>query len=104
MAFGEIPGVPEGTGFSSRQALHESGAHRPLRAGICGTERNGAESIVLSGGYEDDEDRGDTIIYTGHGGQDPLTHEQIADQEFTRQNAALVTSERLGQPVRVVRG
>jgi hypothetical protein len=35
--------------------------------------QTGAESIVVSGGYEDDEDHGDTIIYTGHGGNDPQT-------------------------------
>jgi hypothetical protein len=31
---------------------------------------NGAESIVVSGGYKDDNDFGDVIVYTGHGGQD----------------------------------
>jgi putative restriction endonuclease len=59
---------------------------------------------VLSGGYVDDEDRGDLIVYTGHGGRDPATGRQIADQEFTRQNQALVTSSLLGLPVRVIRG
>jgi hypothetical protein len=31
----------------------------------------GADSIVLSGVYEDDIDLGDEIIHTGHGGKDP---------------------------------
>jgi putative restriction endonuclease len=34
-------------------------------------------SIVLSGGYVDDEDLGDMIIYTGEGGRDAATGRQI---------------------------
>lgn len=30
----------------------------------------GSFSVVLSGGYEDDEDKGDWFIYTGSGGRD----------------------------------
>lgn len=104
MSIGEIPGVTIGQNFVNRRALHDAGIHRPLQHGICGTKATGAESIVLSGGYPDDEDYGDVIIYTGHGGQDEITKKQIKDQEFTRQNAALVTSENEGLPVRVVRG
>jgi hypothetical protein len=37
-------------------------------------------SIVLSGGYVDDLDEGDLIVYTGEGGRDPGTGRQIADQ------------------------
>ena len=33
--------------------------------GIGGTKAEGADSIVVNGGYEDDEDYGDEIIYTG---------------------------------------
>jgi len=33
----------------------EAGVHRPHVAGIHGREEEGAYSIVLSGGYEDDE-------------------------------------------------
>ena len=40
-------------------------------AGISGAERDGADSIVVSGGYEDDEDYGNVIVYTGAGGNDP---------------------------------
>ncbi|KIM58347.1 hypothetical protein SCLCIDRAFT_1218693, partial [Scleroderma citrinum Foug A] len=52
-----------------RSMCAESAVHRPLMAGIYGTRDEGAYSIVLSGGYKDDEDRGDTIIYTGAGGR-----------------------------------
>src|SRR3954470_11167540 len=104
VAIGEIVGVAPGTTFASRRELYDAGVHRQLQAGIVGSATTGAESIVLSGGYVDDEDHGSEIIYTGHGGRDPLTARQIADQSFTRQNQALVTSCLQGLPVRVVRG
>jgi putative restriction endonuclease len=75
-----------------------------LQAGISGGSQTGAESIVVSGGYEDDEDHGDTIIYTGHGGNDPQSGRQVADQTLTRQNLALAVSADRGLPVRVLRG
>lgn len=100
---GEIPGMKIGQVFKDRQALHDAGVHRATQAGITGKATEGAESIVLSGGYVDDEDYGDTIIYTGHGGRDPNTGEQVFHQEFTRQNQAHVTGCRNGMPVRVVR-
>src|SRR5215207_9194293 len=43
------------------------------RAGIFGSSTQGADSIVLSGGYKDDEDHGDIIVYSGYGGRDPAT-------------------------------
>jgi putative restriction endonuclease len=103
--FGEIPGVIEGAVFASRQALHDAGVHRPLRAGISGATSEGADSIVLSGGYPEDEDYGELVIYTGHGGQDQVTRRQVADQSFDAAgNAGLVVSSLEGLPVRVVRG
>ena len=39
-----------------------------MRAGIHGNATDGAYSVVLSGGYDEDEDRGDTFVYTGSGG------------------------------------
>lgn len=42
-----------------------------MQAGISGSGEEGADSVVVSGGYEDDEDYGDVIVYTGHGGNDP---------------------------------
>lgn len=101
---GSIPGVAIGQIFANRKSLARTGVHRPLMAGISGNSRTGAESIVLSGGYEDDEDRGDLIVYTGQGGNDLYTRRQIADQTLTRGNAALKKSCDAGQPVRVIRG
>lgn len=101
---GSISNVVVGTVFASRRELADSGIHRPLQAGICGTAKLGAESIVISGGYEDDEDHGDKIIYTGAGGVDPNTRRQIANQTLTRTNLALSVNCRYGIPVRVIRG
>jgi putative restriction endonuclease len=102
--FGHIPGYPEGSRFESRAELSEAGVHRPLVAGISGSEREGADSIVLSGGYEDDKDLGDEVVYTGHGGRDAESGKQVAHQRLTRGNLALAHSGIEGLPVRVVRG
>jgi putative restriction endonuclease len=102
--FGEIAGVPEGSQFHDRRTLAAAGVHRPLQAGISGGGNEGADSIVVSGGYEDDEDYGDVLIYTGHGGNDPNTRRQIAAQTLSVGNLALAKSCADGLPVRVVRG
>ncbi len=59
---------------------------------------------MLSGGYEDDQDLGNEIVYTGHGGRDQQTGRQVSDQAFTRGNRALALSSLNGLPIRVVRG
>ena len=80
-----------------------TGVHRPTVAGISGSSKQGCDSIVLNGGYVDDEDYGDLIIYTGEGGQDP-SGRQVRDQQLTRGNLALKLSCDEGYPVRVSRG
>jgi putative restriction endonuclease len=102
--FGHVPGYPEGSLFENRAELHNSRVHVPTQAGISGSQTEGAESIVLSGGYEDDADYGDVLIYTGHGGRDNTTGHQVHDQPFTRGNRALALSKQNGLPVRVIRG
>ena len=74
--FGSVPGVLVGQSFPDRRSLHDANVHRGLMNGIA---PNGT-SIVLSGGYVDDLDEGDLIVYTGEGGRDPGTGRQIADQ------------------------
>lgn len=101
--FGEIQKYPTGSVFNTRKELSEAGVHRPPQAGISGSEEEGADSVVLSGGY-DDIDNGDEIIYTGHGGQDENTGKQISDQSLTHQNKALALSSDRGLFVRVIRG
>lgn len=100
--FGEIPGYPEGTAFTSREEVRRAGLHRHEQGGISGNYTEGADAIVVSGGYVDDKDFGDVIIYTGQGGREG--RRQIRDQELTRGNLALVRSEQSGLPVRVIRG
>ena len=102
-AFGEIPGIEEGATFSSYIDLNKSKMHTPTQAGIAGSQNEGADSIVISGGYEDDQDFGDEIVYTGHGGRDG-SGKQIADQTLTRGNLALAKNEIDGLPIRVIRG
>jgi putative restriction endonuclease len=104
VAFGAIDGCPPGSLFESRRALAEAGIHRHLQAGICGRAEEGAESVVLSGGYVDDDDLGDVVLYTGAGGRDPASGRQVADQQLNRANLALANGLRHGLPVRVIRG
>lgn len=102
--FGEIPNIPVGTSFPDRASLSAAGVHRPTVAGISGAAAEGADSIVLNGGYEDDLDQGEEIIYTGHGGNDPKTGKQTGDQMLMFGNRALARSCIDGLPVRVIRG
>lgn len=101
---GPLDDIEVGQIFADRRELYDAGVHRATQAGIVGKAAEGAESIVLSGGYPDDQDFGDYIIYTGSGGRDQNTGKQIADQHFEKQNRALVTSHLSGLPVRVIRG
>ena len=103
--FGHVDGQPPGTTYANRDELAASGVHPPPRSGIHGTKKDGADSVVASGGYPDDEDHGDYLIYTGAGGNDPLTKSQIEHQTVDHyNNAGLITSELNGYPVRVTRG
>lgn len=103
--FGEIPGIPEGHWFEGRKEMMPTSFHRNWGAGIDGNGTEGTAAIVLSGGYEDDIDNGDEIIYTGAGGNDSSTGKQIIDQSWdNRGNAGLLKSMDEGFPVRVIRG
>ena len=104
LVFGEIDNVKVGQIFESRDALSKARIHGPTMAGIWGRESEGACSIVLSGGYEDDIDDLNYILYTGQGGQDRPGGKQVADQEFVKGNKALVLSHKYNLPVRVSRG
>jgi putative restriction endonuclease len=92
-------------GSLSLEYPRDAGIHLAPVAGIDGNPRSGASSIVLNGGYVDDFDLGDEIIYTGHGGNDPSSKKQISDQSWDATgNKALIVSEMHGLPVRVTRG
>ena len=103
--FGEINGIAEGHWFKSRNEMMPTSFHRSEQRGIDGNGREGTSAIVLSGGYEDDEDLDDLIIYTGAGGRDANSRKQISDQSWKEPgNAGLLKSMNEGLPVRVVRG
>jgi putative restriction endonuclease len=105
IVFGEIPGIQEGHHFNNRREMMIGGFHRNWAAGIDGNGKEGTAAIVLSGGYEDDVDKGDIIIYTGAGGNDPNTKKQVEDQNWdNRGNAGLRVSMDKGLSVRVIRG
>lgn len=102
--FGPIPSVKEGQIFPSREALAIAGVHRSYQKGIDGNGVDGASAIVISGGFVDDFDFGDQIIYTGEGGNDPISGRQIADQNINSPgNSGLITSMKNNYPVRVIR-
>ena len=101
--FGEIDGYPEGSHFVNRITLSEARVHCPREAGISGSQYEGSDSIVLSGGYHD-EDFGTEIKYTGHGGRERGSTTHTSDQHFTRGNKALSLNKDTGLPVRVIRG
>ncbi|PFH49551.1 hypothetical protein AMATHDRAFT_194786 [Amanita thiersii Skay4041] len=107
--FGPIAGAPIGTKWASRQDLQRSGVHTANFAGISGSASEGAYSIVVSGGYVDDVDNGDTLVYTGTGMGCPCYMrgggKQVKDQSFNhKDNRALQRSCETGRPVRVIRG
>ncbi|KAL5726364.1 RING-type E3 ubiquitin transferase [Ranunculus cassubicifolius] len=101
-------GVLVGETWEDRMECRQWGAHLPHVAGIAGQSDYGAQSVALSGGYEDDEDHGEWFLYTGSGGRDlsgnkRTNKEQSFDQKFEKYNEALRVSCRKGYPVRVVR-
>jgi len=57
----------------------------------------------VSGGYEDDDDRGEVLVYTGHGGRDPNLHKHCVDQKLEGGNLALERSMAYGIEIRVIR-
>lgn len=101
-------GVLVGECWTSRLHCRQWGSHMPHVAGIAGQSDVGAQSIVLSGGYEDDRDEGEWLLYTGSGGRDlsgnkRTNKEQSFDQVFEGSNKALLRSCERGLPVRVLR-
>ncbi|MEE6459154.1 hypothetical protein FKM82_000556 [Ascaphus truei] len=120
--YGPVPGVPVGAAWKFRVQVSEAGVHRPHVGGIHGRSNDGAYSLVLAGGFEDEVDRGDEFTYTGCGGRDLSGNKRIGehsfDQTLTHLNRALALNcdaalndkdgaesknWRAGKPVRVVR-
>ncbi|KMZ64142.1 Histone-lysine N-methyltransferase [Zostera marina] len=108
---GSIPGINIGDIFFFRVELCVLGLHGQTQAGIdsvaASQSPNGepiATSIVVSGGYEDDEDTGNVIIYTGQGGKMRSNFKHSVDQKLTSGNLALERSLNYGIEIRVIRG
>ncbi|XAR70531.1 Histone-lysine N-methyltransferase [Bertholletia excelsa] len=104
---GSVPGVEVGDEFQYRVELALVGVHRLYQAGIDYIKQNGmiiATSIVASGGYPDDLDNPDVLIYSGQGGNAIGRDKQPEDQKLERGNLALKNSILAKNPVRVIRG
>ena len=100
--FGPIEDVVIGSIYKTREELRNVGIHMPLQGGISGSASEGADSIVLSGGYPDDEFNDDSILYTGSGKRDERTGVLTEDQKLIGVNKALAKSCNDGLPIRVV--
>ncbi|OMO73766.1 hypothetical protein COLO4_26875 [Corchorus olitorius] len=104
---GPVPGVEVGDEFQYFVELNIVGLHRPSQGGIDYAkqgEKVVATCVIASGGYEDDLDNSDVLIYMGQGGNVMQKGKQPEDQKLERGNLALANSETVKNPVRVVRG
>ncbi|XP_019421210.1 PREDICTED: histone-lysine N-methyltransferase, H3 lysine-9 specific SUVH6-like isoform X1 [Lupinus angustifolius] len=104
---GSVPGVEVGDEFQYRVELNMIGLHRQSQSGIDYLKHNGkilATSIVASGGYADDLDNSNVLIYTGQGGNVMSSDKEPEDQKLERGNLALKNSSEEKNPVRVIRG
>ena len=99
--FGHVGTYRPGDLFANRLELSLARQHPPRRAGVSGSRAEGADSIVLAGAYADDAFSEEEIIYSGSGGRDLQTGNQVTDQEMTGRNLALRRSQETGRPVRV---
>lgn len=105
LIFGQVHGLKVSEHFPNRASMVTAGVHRMTVHGIDGNRTHGAAAIVLNGGYEDDRDFGDRILYTGSGGNDSGSNRQTEDQDqFNAGVAALLTSEKTQNEIRVFRG
>ncbi|KAK7404212.1 hypothetical protein VNO78_04902 [Psophocarpus tetragonolobus] len=101
-------GLLVGETWRDRLECRQWGAHFVPVGGIAGQSNRGAQSVVLSGGYVDDQDHGEWFLYTGSGGKDLSGNKRTNkshsfDQKFEKYNRALQVSCLQGYPVRVVR-
>ncbi|XP_028766693.1 histone-lysine N-methyltransferase, H3 lysine-9 specific SUVH1-like [Neltuma alba] len=106
---GTVPGVQVGDIFYFRMELCVVGLHAPSMSGIdymgvkvSQEDEPLAISVISSGGYEDNVDDGDVLIYSGQGGA--CQSKEKSDQKLERGNLALEKSLHRGNEVRVTRG
>lgn len=110
---GVVPGIEVGDIFFSRMEMCLVGLHSQTMAGIDYLIVRGdveedslAVSIVSSGGYDDEAEDKDVLIYSGQGGNvnNIKKDKQAADQKLERGNLALERSLHRNNEVRVIRG
>ncbi|CAN6567005.1 unnamed protein product [Malus baccata var. baccata] len=110
---GVVPGVEIGDIFFFRMEMCAVGLHAPSMAGIDYMAGKGdgekdpvALSIVSSGGYDDEAEDSDVLIYSGQGGNSNNKDKdrEVADQKLERGNLALQRNLHHGNEVRVIRG
>lgn len=104
---GAVPGVEVGDEFQYRVELAIVGVHRLYQAGIDCMKQNRmlvAISIVSSGGYANDREDEDSLIYCGQGGNAVGKDKKPEDQKLERGNLALKNSITTKNPVRVIYG
>ncbi|RAL48602.1 hypothetical protein DM860_000922 [Cuscuta australis] len=107
---GNVPGVEVGDIFFFRMELCLVGMHAPSMGGIdyMGVKSSLYEEplalcIVSSGGYDDEGEEPDVLIYTGQGGVQRRDGQMI-DQKLEKGNLALEKSLHRANEVRVIRG
>ncbi|XWS74634.1 hypothetical protein CRYUN_Cryun01aG0015100 [Craigia yunnanensis] len=107
---GVVPGVEIGDIFFFRMELCLVGLHSQSMAGIdCMVIKGDLEgdrvalSIVSSGGYDDDAEDPDVLVYSGQGGN-ASRDKEASDQQLVRGNLALEMSLHRENEVRVIRG
>uniref|UniRef100_J3NB31 YDG domain-containing protein n=1 Tax=Oryza brachyantha TaxID=4533 RepID=J3NB31_ORYBR len=103
---GHVPGVEVGDVFFFRIEMCIVGLHAPAMGGIDyisskHKDETLAVCIISSGGYENDDDDTDILVYTGQGGNS--RHKEKHDQKLERGNLALMNSKNKKNQIRVVR-
>jgi E3 ubiquitin-protein ligase UHRF1 len=96
-------GVVVGDWWKDRLDCRQWGAHFPHVAGIAGQSNMGAQSVVLSGGYEDDRDEGEWFLYTGSGGRD-LSGNKRTNKARARAGSAHASGDGRGRSAHARRG
>ncbi|NWS48621.1 UHRF2 ligase, partial [Probosciger aterrimus] len=119
--YGPIPGVPVGTTWKFRVQVSEAGVHRPHVGGIHGRSNDGAYSLVLAGGFEDEVKGFQSLMKAGCGSRNTFHYSNLVylvyknfkslsralalncDAPLDDKNGAESKNWRAGKPVRVVR-
>ncbi|KAJ3684351.1 hypothetical protein LUZ61_013515 [Rhynchospora tenuis] len=102
---GPVPGVQVGDIFYFRMEMCAVGLHALPMAGIdsmIGRTNPIAIAIVSSGGYDNDDDDVDVMVYTGQGGNS-RNEKKRGDQKLERGNYAMEQSDIWKNPIRVIR-